>query len=54
MTHPESRTMPTLRIASVPAEHVYVGHLSAHDGTDGVRSLSDPIPDDPDPAPGQW
>jgi hypothetical protein len=54
VTHADPRTMRTLRIASVPADHVYVSHLSAPDGTDGVRRLSDPIPDDPDPAPGQW
>ena len=55
-----TRTVPgvtkalTLRIASVPADHVYVHHLGAVDGADRVRRLSDPVPDDPDPAPGQW
>jgi hypothetical protein len=53
-TVPGLGSMPTLRIASVPAEHVYVRHLSAPDGTDGLRRLSDPVPDDPSPAPGQW
>jgi hypothetical protein len=49
-----STTTPTLRIASVPADHVYVRHLSAPDGDDNVWRLADPIPDEPDPAPGQW
>ena len=55
-----TRTVPgvtkalTLRIASVPADHVYVRHLGAADGADRVCRLSDPVPDDPDPAPGQW
>jgi hypothetical protein len=53
-TVPGQTTAPTLRIASVPAEHVYVHHLGATDATDRVRRLSDPVPDDPDPAPGQW
>jgi hypothetical protein len=46
--------LPTLRVASVPAEHVYVRHLGAPDGADLVHRLADPIPDEPDPAPGQW
>src|SRR5690348_4708833 len=46
--------MPALRIASVPADHVYVHHLSAPDGTDGICRLTDPVPDEPSPAPGQW
>lgn len=50
----ELRTAPTLRIASVPADHVYVRHLGATDESDRVRRLADPEPDDPDPAPGQW
>ena len=53
-TVPNPTTATTLRIASVPAEHVYVRHLGAADGTDRVIRLSDPVPDDPDPAPGQW
>jgi hypothetical protein len=44
----------TLRIASVPADHVYVHHLGAVAGVDGVRRMPDPAPDDPDPTPGQW
>jgi len=46
--------VPTLRIASVPAEHVYVRHLGDPDGADRVHRLADPMPDEPDPAPGQW
>jgi hypothetical protein len=44
----------TLRIASVPANHVYVRHLGAPDGSDQVLRLPDPAPDVADPAPGQW
>jgi hypothetical protein len=44
----------TVRIASVPANHVYVRHLGVADGSDGVRRLPDPAPDETDPAPGQW
>jgi hypothetical protein len=54
VTQSECADLPTLRIASVPAEHVYVRHLAATDGTDRVYRLADPIPDEPDPAPGQW
>lgn len=56
MTRTVPRTTPTstLRIASVPADHVYVHHLGAPDGTDRVLRLPDPAPDDPSPAPGQW
>src|SRR5687768_9047937 len=43
-----------MRIASVPASHVYVRHLGAVDGSDQVRRLPDPTPDAVDPAPGQW
>src|ERR1700712_231900 len=37
----------TIVVASVPASHVYVRHISAEDD-DGVRRLSDPDPADPD------
>jgi hypothetical protein len=47
-------TTPTLRVASVPADHVYVRHLGAPDGADRVTRLTDPEPDAPSPAPGQW
>ncbi len=53
-TVPGLTTAPTLRIASVPADHVYVRHLGAVDGTDRVDRLADPVPDDPDATPGQW
>jgi hypothetical protein len=33
-----------ITIASVPANHVYVRHLSAPDGSDAVRRLDDPRP----------
>jgi glycosyltransferase involved in cell wall biosynthesis len=46
--------MPTLRIASVPANHVYVRHLGAPDGRDGISRLADPVPAESSPAPGQW
>jgi glycosyltransferase involved in cell wall biosynthesis len=53
-TIPGRTTAPPLRIASVPADHVYVRHIAAVDGSDHVRRLSDPAPDASDPAPGQW
>ncbi|MEU5216904.1 glycosyltransferase family 1 protein [Streptomyces sp. NPDC020807] len=34
----------TIRVASVPAGHVYVRHIHAADGSDGVRLLPDPRP----------
>ena len=55
-----TRTVPgvtkalTLRIASVPADHVYVRHLGAPDGTDRVADCRDPVPDDPVSRTGQW
>jgi hypothetical protein len=49
-----TRSVGTLRIASVPENHVYVRHLGAEGGTDQVRRLPDPPPDEVDPAPGQW
>ncbi|MFE9578084.1 glycosyltransferase family 1 protein [Nocardia sp. NPDC006044] len=44
----------TLRVASVPASHVYVRHLSAVDGDDGVLRLPDPRPADGRTVPGGW
>ncbi len=39
-----SPTAPLIRVASVPASHVYVRHLSSPDGVDdGVRRLADPV-----------
>ena len=43
-----------IRVASVPARHVYVEHLSDPDGVDAVERLRDPAPDDPRPLVGQW
>lgn len=42
--HGDRRTAP-LRVASVPASHVYVRHLSSPGGDDVVRRLDDPAPD---------
>lgn len=43
-----------LRVASVPASHVYVRHLSAVDGDDNLLRLADPIPADGRTVPGGW
>ncbi|MGW0161415.1 glycosyltransferase family 1 protein [Mycobacterium sp. NPDC003323] len=43
-----------LRVASVPASHVYVRHLSQPGGLDNVVRLRDPIPDDRRKVPGGW
>ncbi len=43
-----------LRIASVPAGHVYVRHLSDPDGSDGVMRLPDIPPADGRKVPGGW
>jgi len=43
-----------LRVASVPASHVYVRHLSDPDGTDDVVRLHDPVPKDGCTVPGGW
>lgn len=43
-----------LRVASVPGEHVYVRHIGAIDGADGVVRLTDPPPDGPAARPQQW
>ncbi len=45
---------PTLRVASVPASHVYVRHLAPPDGDDAVRRLADPPPADGRTVPGGW
>ncbi|MFI9402302.1 glycosyltransferase family 4 protein [Nocardia sp. NPDC052316] len=44
----------TLRIASVPASHVYVRHLSPVDQADRVVRLPDPRPADGRTVPGGW
>jgi hypothetical protein len=43
-----------LRIASVPASHVYVRHLSEPDDLDDVVRLGDPEPKDGRTVPGGW
>ncbi|MGE2729603.1 glycosyltransferase family 1 protein [Mycolicibacterium vaccae] len=43
-----------LRIASVPASHVYVRHLADPAGRDPVRRLPDPVPADGRTVPGGW
>jgi hypothetical protein len=43
-----------LRVASVPASHVYVRHLSNPDGADDVVRLLDPVPMDGRTVPGGW
>ena len=43
-----------LRVASVPASHVYVRHLSNLDGADDVVRLQDPVPKDGRTVPGGW
>jgi hypothetical protein len=44
----------TIRVASVPAAHVYVRHLADPDGDDGVVRLDDPPPADGSGAAGRW
>jgi hypothetical protein len=43
-----------IRVASVPASHVYVRHLSDPDGTRPVIRLDDPVPDGGAKVPGGW
>lgn len=43
-----------MRIASVPASHVYVRHLSHPGGIDAVVRLADPAPSDGRTVPGGW
>jgi hypothetical protein len=43
-----------IRVASVPASHVYVRHLSDPEGSDAVIRLDDPIPEDRIKVPGGW
>lgn len=51
---PISRSLSTLKVASVPASHVYVRHLSDPDGADGVLRLADPVPQDGRRVPWGW
>jgi glycosyltransferase involved in cell wall biosynthesis len=44
----------TVRVASVPASHVYVRHLGAPDGHDPVVRLADVAPADGETVPGGW
>jgi len=44
----------TVRVASVPASHVYVQHISAPDGRDPVVRLADLAPADGETVPGGW
>lgn len=44
----------TIRVASVPASHVYVRHLATPTGTDAVVRLADPIPQNGRKVPGGW
>jgi hypothetical protein len=46
--------MRMVRVASVPAGHVYVRHLDPVGVRAGAVRLPDPDPLVPDPAPGQW
>jgi hypothetical protein len=43
-----------MRIASVPASHVYVRHLAHPGALDTVRRLADPVPADGRTVPGGW
>jgi glycosyltransferase involved in cell wall biosynthesis len=48
------RSDGTVRVASVPASHVYVRHLRAPDGHDPVVRLADVPPSDGETVPGGW
>ncbi len=43
-----------MRVASVPASHVYIKHLSHPNGIEPVVRLADPIPTDKRKIPGGW
>ncbi len=43
-----------LRVASVPASHIYVRHLADPENDDGVFRLPDPVPADGQKVPGGW
>jgi glycosyltransferase involved in cell wall biosynthesis len=51
---PTSGPPATIRVASVPAGHVYVRHLRDPDRDDGVQRLRDVEPDDGAVVPGGW
>ena len=44
----------SIRVASVPAGHVYVRHLSPPSGGDAVVRLADPVPREKTVLTGQW
>lgn len=46
--------MRAIRVASVPASHVYVRHLSSPEFDDDVLRLPDPVPADGRKVPGGW
>lgn len=50
----ESNVVQQIRVASVPASHLYVRHLAATTAEDGVTRLPDPIPSDGRTVPGGW
>ncbi|MFA4928183.1 MAG: hypothetical protein WC558_06680 [Patulibacter sp.] len=52
--NPVPSRSPTVRVASVPASHVYVRHLADPDGDDGVLRLDDVPPADGLKVPGGW
>ena len=43
-----------LRVASVPASHIYVRHLADPENDNGVCRLTDPVPADGRKVPGGW
>jgi Glycosyltransferase Family 4 len=47
-------SVPVIRVASVPADHVYVRHLGDPRGRDGVVRLDDPVPPGSGVGPAQW
>jgi hypothetical protein len=51
---PPSRSPRSIRVASIPAGHVYVRHLSHPDRPDGVVRLPDLPPPDGRKVPGGW
>lgn len=51
---PTATQVGLIRVASVPARHVYVQHLSQPFVADNVRRLDDPAPAGPITVAGQW
>ncbi len=50
----DANSVGAIRVASVPAGHVYVRHLASLDGDAGVIRLPDPRPVHPAPEVDQW